>query len=51
MIEHGHHTIDDIHALTYVDFCMYVDSIYNKKMRELEEQEEAMKNQRRGTVI
>jgi hypothetical protein len=51
MIQHGNHTIADLQALTYVDFCMYVDTIYNKKMRELEEQEEALKQQMRGKRI
>jgi len=48
MIEHGCHAITQIHELSYIDFCMYVDTIYNKKVRELEEEEQAIKNQMKG---
>lgn len=51
MIEHGYHAITEIHELPYLDFCMYVDTIYNKKVRELEEEEQAIKNQIKGSKI
>ena len=46
MIEYGKHTIPEMQNMAYVDFCMYTDTIYNKKMKELREQEEAMKGQK-----
>ncbi len=48
MIEHGYHAIPQMLELPYLDFCMYVDTIYNKKIRELEEEEAAIKNQMKG---
>lgn len=48
MIENGYHAIPQIHELPYLDFCMYVDTIYNKKVRELEEEEQAIRNQMKG---
>lgn len=48
MVEYGKHTIPEMQGMPYVDFCMYADTIYNKKMKELREQEEAMKGQTNG---
>ena len=41
LMEYTKHTVNDINEIPFTDFCMYVDTIYNKKLRDIKEQEAA----------